>query len=243
MSRHHVYVGTSGWIYDDWSGRFYPEDVKGTNRLLYYVNQFNTVEVNATFYRTPSDKIIDGWNQRLPRGFHLVVKGSRIITHFNKLHNCDESLKKFLEAVLKLKTLRIILWQLPPSFKKNPQVLDGFLSLLPGQVRHAVEFRHKSWWDEDITAVLSRHKAAFVAVSHPELPSDIFSTADFLYVRFHGAGKRLYQYNYSQEELAEWVSRIKMHMRGREVYAFFNNDYRAYAPKNALVLGTLLKDN
>lgn len=236
-------MGTSGWIYDDWSSRFYPEDVKGTNRLLYYVKQFDTVEVNSTFYRTPSDKIIDGWNQRLPRGFHLVVKGSRIITHFKKLRDCGESLEKFLNAVLKLKTLQVVLWQLPPGFKKDPQVLEDFLSLLPREIRFAVEFRHRSWWDEEVTAILSRRNAAFVAVSHPELPSDIYSTADFLYVRFHGVGQSLYQYNYSQKELAEWVARLKPHMRGRAVYAFFNNDYHAYAPRNAAVFGNLLKGN
>ncbi len=240
MVRKKIHVGTSGWTYDDWAERFYPKEVKGTDQLLYYVKQFDTVEVNSTFYRTPSETVIQSWNKRLPSGYHLVVKGSRVVTHLKRLKNCEASLNLFLERVLKLASLKVILWQLPPSFHKDLSTLDHFLKQLPKTVRHAVEFRHASWWHEEVTAVLARHKAAFVAVSHPDLTEEIWPTTDFLYLRFHGRGSQLYQYNYSRKELAEWSDRMKRHLRGRTLYAFFNNDYHAYAPKNAALLRELL---
>ena len=240
MKESGIFVGTSGWTYDDWSGKFYPPEVKGADRLSFYARQFNTVEVNATFYRIPFQSIIDGWNKRLESGFHLVVKGSRNVTHFKKLKDCEAALKAFLDRVLQLRRLRVILWQLPPSFHKDLEALDGFLSVLPASVRHALEFRHKSWWSDDAVELLTRHNAAFVAVSHPRLPDDILLTADFLYVRFHGLGKNLYQYDYSREELEKWAARLKNLLPDRTLYAFFNNDYNAYAPQNAKTLRELL---
>ncbi len=234
-----VHVGTSGWIYDDWSGPFYPEGVKGTDRLIYYATQFHTVELNASFYRVPSEAAIRSWNKRLKPGFHFVVKGPRTVTHYRRLKDCGEPLRFFLDRVLQLESLRVILWQLPPSLHKNLGLLDNFLAGLPESVRHAVEFRHESWWDEEVESVLRRHNAAFVAVSHPALPEDVRPTTDFLYLRFHGRGKVLYDYDYARRELSDWVKRVQPHLRGRQLYAFFNNDYNAYAPKNALLLSKL----
>jgi uncharacterized protein YecE (DUF72 family) len=237
-----VFVGTSGWTYDDWSGRFYPEEVKAADRLVYYVGKFPTVEVNATFYRTPTQNMIDAWNRKLPAEFHLVVKGSRLVTHQKKLVDCDEPLRVFLDRAGQLKRLRVILWQLPPSLHKDPDRLGRFLDSLPkirtahGYVRHAVEFRHASWWDEETAELLRRHAAAFVAVSHPNLPDTVFATCDFLYVRFHGLGQQLYRYDYSREELAGWAARLAPLLPTRRLYAFFNNDYEANAPRNAVVL-------
>ncbi|MFQ5691870.1 MAG: DUF72 domain-containing protein [Nitrospinota bacterium] len=240
MAKRRVYVGTSGWTYDDWSGPFYPEDVKGTDRLSFYTQRFNTVEVNATFYRIPHQAMIDSWNRRLRPAFRLVVKGSRTVTHLKKLRDHEGPLEAFLGRVLALRTLRVILWQLPPSLHKDAERLDRFLSGLPRTVRHAVEFRHESWWDDEVAEVLSRHAAAFVAVSHPKLPDAVRPTTDFLYVRLHGLGTKLYQYNYSRKELAAWASRLAPHLRGRALYAFFNNDYRAHAPRNAETFRELL---
>lgn len=241
MKKQRICVGTSGWTYEDWSGAFYPEDVKGTARLEYYVGKFATVEINATFYRLPTQTMIGAWNRRLPAGFHLVVKGSRLVTHLKKLNDCEEPLAAFWDRVRQLRTLRVILWQLPPSLHKDVKRLDHFLSGLPEKVRHAVEFRHASWWDEEVAAVLKRHAASFVAVSHPRLPDAIFPTTDFLYVRFHGVGSQLYQYDYSRRELDDWVSRLAPRLRGRTLYAFFNNDYHANAPRNAATFRELLQ--
>lgn len=242
MKKQRIRVGTSGWTYDDWMGAFYPENVKGAERLAFYAEKFDTVEVNATFYRMPTQNMIDAWNRRLKSGFHLVVKGSRVVTHLKKLANCQEPLAAFLDRVLQLRRLRVILWQLPPLLHRNVERLDGFLSVLPGAVRHAVEFRHESWWDEEVTALLERHRAAFVAVSHPHLPDTIHPTADFLYLRFHGQGKQLYRYDYSDRELAAWVERLKPHLPGRTLYAFFNNDFEANAPRNAASFRALISE-
>lgn len=245
MKKQLIYVGTSGWTYDDWSGPFYPQDVKGAGRLGFYAEKFDTVEVNATFYRMPTQTMIDAWNRRLPDEFHLVLKGSRLVTHLKKLQDCREPLEAFWDRARRLRALRVLLWQLPPSLHKNVERLDRFLAGLPEdkdkQVRHAVEFRHASWWDDEVAAVLKRHAAAFVAVSHPRLPEAIRPTADFLYIRFHGVGEQLYRYDYSREELADWASRLAPHLGGRTLYAFFNNDFGANAPRNAATFRELLR--
>jgi uncharacterized protein YecE (DUF72 family) len=235
-----LYVGTSGWTYDDWAERFYPRDVKGSERLTFYATCFNAVEVNATFYRFPTETMIAAWNRRLSDEFHLVVKGHRSVTHLHKLVDCEERLTEFLSRVSQLVRLKVVLWQLPPSLHKDLDRLEHFLSQLPPKVRHAVEFRHVSWFDDEVAAVLTRYQAAFVAVSHPRLPDKIYATTDFLYVRFHGQGRELYRYNYSPEELARWASMVKPHLKSGAVYAFFNNDYEAHAPNNALQLRDLL---
>lgn len=240
MTQKSIFVGTSGWTYDDWSERFYPKEVKGAERLSFYAAHFNTVEINATFYRLPTQAMIAAWNRRLGEKFHLVVKGSRVVTHFKKLDDCMAPLQSFLDRTLQLERLKVILWQLPPSLHKDTQRLESFLSLLPQSVRHAVELRHKSWWDDDTAAVLSRHKAAFVAISHPTLPDTIFSTTDFLYVRFHGQDRSLYRYDYTDKELSQWVELLRPHLAHRTLYAFFNNDFNANAVRNAMSFRNML---
>ncbi len=136
--------------------------------------------------------------------------------------------------------MRAILWQLPPSLGKDIDRLDRFLSALPQDVRHAVEFRHKSWWDDDVAALLARN-AAFVAVSHPKLPNTIFPTADFLYLRFHGLDRQLYRYDYTNDELKDWAVRLKPYLKTHTIYAFFNNDYQANAPRNARTFREMLE--
>ncbi|HKI98819.1 MAG TPA: DUF72 domain-containing protein [bacterium] len=238
-----VHVGTSGWTYDDWAGRFYPQGVTGVKRLEYYAQHFDTVEVNATFYRLPSATLIGSWNRRLPEGFHLVVKGSRLITHLKRLRGCEDALGTFLARVAELRCLRVILWQLPPSLQRDLPLLEAFLAQLTGPARHALEFRHSSWWHDEVSALLARYGAAFVAVSHPDLPGQVLPTTDFLYLRFHGMGPRRYDYDYSEAELREWVQRAASHQAGRTLYAFFNNDYRAQAPANAETFRALLGRN
>jgi uncharacterized protein YecE (DUF72 family) len=239
MKPRRVFIGTSGWTYDDWYGSFYPEDMKGSERLSFYAEQFNTVEVNATFYRLPTEPMIKAWNARLGKDFHLVVKGSRVVTHLKKIADCKESLEKFFDRAFKLTRLEVILWQLPPSLHKDVERLETFLSSLPKECRHAVEFRHESWWADEVARILSDHDCAFVAISHPSLPETILPTTDFLYVRFHGQDRDAYRYDYSDKELAHWVSILKRRLHGRTLYAFFNNDYNANAPRNALTLKEL----
>lgn len=248
--KHHVpnlWIGTSGWTYDDWDGVFYPAGVKGTAKLDYYVTQFNAVELNATFYRYPTPNMIHSWNRRMPEGFHLAIKASRRITHLKRLQDCATELTEFFARIRDLRPLRIILWQLPPSLKCDLVSLAGFLELLsqsamPG-IRHAFEFRNKSWWDDGVVPLLQQYRAAFVAISHPVLPSKIVPTTDFLYIRFHGLGRQLYRYDYSDEELWEWVKQVEEVCRDQpieDVYAFFNNDFEGHAVKNARTFRSLM---
>ncbi|RJX33927.1 MAG: DUF72 domain-containing protein [Desulfarculus sp.] len=240
MAAKRLYIGTSGWTYDDWSGVFYPPEVKGPERLAFYAQRFNSVEVNASFYRLPTPAMITAWNQRLPAGFHLVLKGSRFITHRKKLSEAAESLAAFWSRAGQLQRLKVILWQLPPGLHQDLARLEEFLQQLPRAVRHAVELRHASWWQDGVYGLLRRYNAAFVAVSHPRLPEEVVPTADFLYLRFHGKGRNLYQYDYSKEELAAWAQRVRPLLAGRDLYAFFNNDYNANAPRNALAFRGML---
>ncbi len=235
-----IHIGTSGWTYSDWVGTFYPREVKAADRLAYYTTQFDTLEINASFYRLPSETTIAAWNRQLPDDYHLVLKGWRQITHLKRLVDCREDLDLFLRRVLPLRSLRVLLWQLAPSIQHDLPRLDAFLAMLPGQVRHAVEFRHASWWDEEVAARLANFGAGFVAVSYPRLPATIYPAVDWLYVRFHGLGKQAYHYDYSRTELSEWAERVRPHLIGREIYAFFNNGYDGNAPRNALVFKDLL---
>lgn len=235
-----VHTGTSGWAYGDWDGVFYPPGVTGAERLAYYARHFDAVEVNATFYRFPSAAMIAAWNRHLPRGFHLAVKAHRSITHYNRLSNVEELLARFLDAVAPLYCLRVLLWQLPPQMERDDGRLASFLALLPRDWRHAFEFRHASWWHPDVAALLARHGAAFVALSHPRLPGTLYPGPGFTYVRFHGLGPTLYLYDYSTRELRAWARRLRTQCAGKPLYAFFNNDYRAYAVGNALTLRRML---
>lgn len=241
MSNGSVYVGTSGWSYANWVGRFYPQDLRAQDRFAFYRRHFNTVEINLSFYRLPTQNTLDAWNRALPADFHLVLKGSRVITHVKRLSDCGEALARFWERAGQLRTLRAVLWQLPPNFRQDLERLERFLSGLPTRVRHAVEFRHESWWNDRTARVLEKHGAAFVAVSTSQLPDTIYPTADFLYVRFHGPARSPVPGNYTREELARWAARLRPWVRrGRTLYAFFNNDYRAYAVRNADTLLSLL---
>ncbi|MFQ5505320.1 MAG: DUF72 domain-containing protein [Planctomycetota bacterium] len=235
-----MFVGTSGWTYGDWVGEFYPPEVKGAGRLGYYARHFDTVEVNVSFYRVPTEPMVKAWNAHLPPGFHLVLKGTRLVTHRKRLADCQDELAFFLERVQALEHLKLVLWQLPPSLGKKTGLLARFLESLPDTMRHAVEFRHPSWWSEDVHELLGKHRAAFVAVSHPTLPDDIPPTADFLYLRFHGLGEELHGYEYREPELRRWVERVEPLLEGRVLYAFFNNDRRAHAVRNALLFRELL---
>jgi uncharacterized protein YecE (DUF72 family) len=238
---HPLYVGTSGWTYSDWPGVFYPREVKAADRLSYYATQFDALEINATFYRLPSAAMIAAWNRRLPADFQLVVKGPRSVTHQARLVNCEAELAGFFEKVQQLHALRVVLWQLPPSLAKDMPRLEAFLGQLPATLRHAFEFRHVSWWDEDVAEVLAQSRAALVALSDPRFPASVLPTADFLYVRFHGMGKQPYKYDYSPEELASWAETLRPHLAERPVYAFFNNTFYANAPRNAATFRRMMQ--
>ncbi|MDX1621905.1 MAG: DUF72 domain-containing protein [Nitriliruptorales bacterium] len=243
-----IRVGTSGWQYDDWDGTFYPDEVAKKRWYEHYATVFPTVEINYSFYRLPRGSTVEGWNRKAPDRFRYAIKGSRYITHNLKLgEGTDEAIGNVVGRLEPLKSfLGVWLWQLPPNLHRDVERLDRFLGLLPGRHRHAVEFRHGSWFEDDVFEVLSRHGAACVWISDRQMPDAYPVTADFVYVRFHGLSEQegeRYRYDYSDEELRPWADRLlEQQAAGRDGWVYFNNDYQARAPQNALTLIEMLGD-
>ena len=238
-----VYIGTSGWSYDHWREIFYPRGVSSAKRLQYYCQHFSTVEVNATFYRLPKDSTFEKWRNETPEDFVLVLKGSKLITHNKKLKGVKKDVAQFLSGAQILgPKLGPILFQLPPSFKKNVNRLSSFLKILPEGFKYAIEFRNDTWSEPDVYGELKKHNVAYCIVSAPRLQCNVEVTADFAYVRFHGR-TQWYSYLYSRDEIKEWAGRIaEMIQKGTDVYAYFNNDFEGYAVRNAAELKKFLAD-
>jgi uncharacterized protein YecE (DUF72 family) len=236
-----LFVGTSGWIYKGWAGSFYPEGLAAREHLSYYASQFNTVEINASFYRLPSENMARGWRERAPEGFIYAVKGSRFITHMKKLNVERKSIDIFFErAALVKEHLGPILWQLPPNLHYDPPRLDKFLSMLPKKFRYAVEFRHPSWIRTETFDVLRGRNAAHVHLSSMAMPMDLTVTTDFIYIRFHGL-QGGFAHDYAQSELKPWAEHCGAALRERRaVYAYFNNDANTRAPGNATTLREMI---
>ena len=238
-----LFIGTSGWSYDGWIGDFYPEDMEKRDMLSFYVKQFNTVEINATYYRLPFKNMVKGWHDRAPNGFLYAVKGHRRVTHYNKLKDVDEPVANHIERVKELGDhLGPMLWQLPPSLHMDAVRLDEFLEGLPHEYRHAVEFRHKTWLNPEIFKIMRKHNAAQVWISSRQMPINFTDTADFVYARFHGL-EGGYRYDYNREELKPWAEEMKKAKDlGKDVFAYFNNDVDCHAPYNAKLLRDILSE-
>lgn len=236
-----IRVGTSGWYYDHWIGRFYPEKLPRNKWLGYYAEHFDTVELNNTFYRQPKDTTVKNWRKQAPKDFLYAVKANRFITHIKRLKEAAEPLDTFLENSFLLKDkLGPVLFQLPPSFHKDLDLLEGFLKLVPKKLKAVFEFRHKSWFADDAYVLLRKHNAGFCIHDLSGVPTPRVVTADFIYLRFHGVGGR-YSGNYPDSMLkdgADWLAQYKKKVRG--IYAYFNNDINAYAVKNAQKLRDFL---
>jgi uncharacterized protein YecE (DUF72 family) len=188
------------------------------------------VEVNNTFYRLPNRSAVEGWERTAPPGFCFAVKTSRYLTHIKRLRDLGPGLARFFERIEPLRKLGPLLWQLPPNFPRDDERLGAALALLPREHRHAFEFRHPSWFVDDVYELLREHGVALVLVGDAEV-----FTAPWTYVRFH-SGKRGRRGNYSVTELEEWAQRIERWIEAADVYAYFNNDWEAFAVKNALWL-------
>ncbi len=236
-----LYIGTSGWVYHHWRGIFYPQGLAQAKWLEFYNQHFLTVELNNSFYHLPSEKAFAAWRERSSEGFVYAVKVSRLITHLKKLRNVEGALENFLSRAQILgEKLGPLLYQLPPNMPRNDRVLEAFLQLLPPGLCHVFEFRHESWFDEGIFALLRQHQIGFCVYDMPEFTTPVVVTADFAYIRFHGSSE-LYGSCYSDAELAEWAKRITELGQGlTSVYIYFNNDAEAFAVSNAKTLAELL---
>lgn len=234
------YIGTSGFSYNHWRGCFYPPDLPQHKWLEFYVGQFPTVELNNTFYRLPPEKSFKRWRQAVPDGFLYAVKVSRFITHQKRLRDSDEPLQTFLSRARLLgERLGPLLYQLPPSMSRNEaneKALKAFMKLLPDELRHAVEFRHESWLNDEVYDLLRQYNVALCVFDMPRLTAPAVATSDFAYVRFHGS-TGLYGSCYSDEELRNWAERIARLALGlKAVYIYFNNDFEGHAVRNARTL-------
>jgi uncharacterized protein YecE (DUF72 family) len=236
-----MWIGTSGWHYKHWVGTFYPERCPATKMLGLYQLQFDTVELNNSFYHLPKPVSLECWRDSTPDGFCFAVKGSRFITHMKKLKDPEVGLERFLGAVEILKSkLGPILFQLPPNWTIDMDRLTNFLRCLPTYHRYAFEFRNDSWNEPEVYDLLRRFNAAWCAFHLAGVESPIEITADFTYVRLHGPGGK-YQGSYSDEALAQWARRIEQWATQlKAIYVYFDNDDSGYAAKDALRLKQLL---
>lgn len=235
-----VRIGCSGWNYAHWRhGVFYPPRLPPSRWLAFYARHFDTVEVNATFYRLPRGPAVQGWVDGTTPGFRLAVKMSRYVTHVKRLRGLEESLPLFyerIEPLVRSPKLGPVLWQLGPSFRRDDDRLAAALAQQPPG-GHAWEFRHESWFAEPVYELLRAHGAALVVGHHPKRPFQTLElTAGWTFLRFH-YGARGRNGNYSERELEQWARRIeRWRDGGADVYAYFNNDWNGYAIRNALWL-------
>ena len=237
-----VRIGCSGWNYKDWRESFYPQGLPPGRWLERYAQAFDTVEINNTFYRLPGLPAVENWVKQTPRGFTFTVKASRYLTHVKRLSTMEEGVKRFYERIEPLADspkMGPVLWQLPGNFQRDDDRLRGALAALPPG-RHCFEFRHPSWFCDDVYKLLRRRRVALVIGDTPERPFQTHEfTAGWTFIRFH-YGHRGRGGNYSRTELEEWARRIADWRERVEVYAYFNNDWQEYAVKNGLELKRLL---
>jgi len=230
------YVGTSGYSYKEWKGSFYPEKFAAKEMLPFYATRFEAVELNNTFYRVPQPAMIESWISQVPETFRFSVKASQRITHFKRLKEAAEVTNYFLETITALRErLGVVLFQLPPNMKKDTERLAVFLDQLPEAIGAAFEFRHPTWFDEDVIQLLRNHNRVLCVADTDELPaSHIDRTAGWGYLR-------LRRVNYSESDLLTWVDRIKT-QGWDSVYVFFKHEDEATGPKLAAKFIELLNE-
>ena len=238
-----IYIGTSGWSYNDWAdGVFYPPDISNREWLKFYSKHFSTVEINASFYRQMSAKTYKKWHNTAPKDFIFSVKISRFLTHIKKLNDPKEPWQRFINNAKILKEkLGPILVQLPPNFKINSERLENLLRIIPKKYKIAFEFRHETWFCDEVYQILKKYNAALVFADFKNIPAVEKITADFIYIRMHGP-KDLYSSKYTAGQLKKLADKIKIwNKEVNEVYFYFNNDTEGYAVDNALELKRNLK--
>jgi uncharacterized protein YecE (DUF72 family) len=234
-----IRIGCSGWNYQTWrGGEFYPKGLPPSRWLEYYSRVFNTVEVNSTFYRLARPTAVARWVEQTPEDFVFALKASRYLTHIKRLTNLDDGVKRYYEAIEPLvgtPKLGPIVWQLPPNFQRDEERLEAALAALPDG-RHCFEFRHPTWFTDNVYAMLRAYGVALVIGDRKGLDFQTHEmTTDWTLVRFH-YGHRGRRGNYSKSELEEWAQRFERWRRRVEIYAYFNNDWEVFAPRNALWL-------
>jgi uncharacterized protein YecE (DUF72 family) len=234
-----VRIGTSGWMYPHWRGRFYPPKLRAADHLAFYAAEFDTVELNNSFYRQPDRERFAAWARAVPDGFLFAVKGSRYVSHIKRMAAEQESIDRVVDSARGLgDRLGPILFQFQANFRADLRRLAGFLPRFAPEVRFVLEFRHDSWFIPEVFDLLRRYRVALCIADSPSLPQSLEVTADFTYIRFHHGPHGV---GYSTRTLEAWAQRIaEWRERELDVYAYFNNDEDAWAIRNARTLRSLL---
>lgn len=240
-----IRIGTSGFHYKHWIGPFYPPKTPASKMLGFYLQHFDTVELNNSFYRLPTTEAFDAWREATPANFIFAVKASRFITHNKKLKDPEHALDNLLPRAAHLgPKLGPILFQLPPHWRVNPERLENVLEILPRDLRYTFEFRELSWITPAIISILTKFNAAFCIYELAGYHSPLHITADFAYVRLHGPSRGKYQGSYSKERLNFWARQIETWARNlKAIYIYFDNDQHGYAAANALTLKSMLSQD
>jgi uncharacterized protein YecE (DUF72 family) len=225
------WVGTSGYNYPEWKGSFYPATMPAAKMLPFYAERFPTVEINYTFYRMPTGKIVDGWSAATPAHFALTLKAPRRITHDARLRDCEDPVRQFLDVASMLgPKLGALLFQLPPTMKKDLPRFDGFLETLPPRVRAAFEFRHASWFDDDVYARLRAKNLALCIADSEKLSTPVEITSEHAYFRLRDEG-------YTPDDIARWADRIREQTaRCHDVFVYFKHEEEGKGPDFARLL-------
>ena len=232
-----IHIGLSAYNNSYWKGIFYPEDLPASKRFEFYCQHFNTYEINATFYKFPTDKSMKAWYDKSPDGFLFSVKAPKTITHIKKFNDSQEEIDAFYSICnnhLKEK-LGFILFQLPPSFSYTPERLHLILNSLNTKYKNVVEFRNESWWIPEVWDAFTKHKIIFCNVSYPKLPNDIVNTTTTAYIRLHGVPKLFYS-GYNDAQLQQMTNSILENSAIDSAYIYFNNTASSEGILNALVL-------
>ena len=232
-----LHVGTSGYSYKEWKGNFYPEDLPAKEMLSYYSRRLPAVEINNTFYRLPQPSMIENWNAQVPARFRFSIKATQRITHIKRLNNVADETKYLLEtAALLEKRLGVVLFQLPPNFKKDSERLKTFLDLLQPDLRTAFEFRHESWFDDETFDLLRERDCALVVSDTDEKPlTEIISTARWGYLRLRRTA-------YEENDLIEWMKRVQ-DQKWKDAFVFFKHEDEGVGPKLAAQFLELAKND
>lgn len=232
--RGEVRIGTSGWTYEHWLGRFYPEEARGESRLAQYARIFRSVEINATFYKLPTEKGMESWLADTPDDFVFTAKVSRFITHRKRLKDPEVHIPIFFGRIAAMKPkLGPLLIQLPPNFKADLERMGAFCDRLPPDYRYALELRHDSWWCDEVWEFMRERNLAFCLFHLAGRETPEMVTADFVYIRLHGPGAA-YQGSYDDATLRRWEEKIqRWRGDGLDVFIYFDNDEKAYAAEDA----------
>ena len=230
-----IWVGTSGFQYAEWKGTFYPEDLAAAKMLPYYAERLSSTEINYTFRRIPSAKTIQGWWDTTPEGFKFSLKAPQKVTHFAKLRNCGDTLRYFYQVISDLEAkLGVVLFQLPPAFKKDAVLLGEFLKESPPGMRAAFEFRHPSWFDDEIFGLLKASNIALCVAESENLATPMQATADYGYLR-------LRREDYQAADVARWAEAIKaQNSAWSDAFIYFKHEESGIGPKLAMQLRELL---